>query len=119
LDLLALLLGCELLGAVPALIEPPLGLARQRGWPERVRRMLERSGATLLVVDEVLRGAALDAVATGVSAVACSAGELEADLEAPPVELPRPEELAFLQFTSGTTSEPKGVRISHSALVAN
>src|SRR5439155_10616297 len=61
----------------------------------------------------------LDAVATGVSAVACSAGELEADLEAPPVELPRPEELAFLQFTSGTTSEPKGVRISHSALVAN
>src|SRR5262245_29025882 len=44
-DLLALLYGCGLLGAIPALIEPPLGLARQSEWPERVGRMMEKSGA--------------------------------------------------------------------------
>jgi acyl-CoA synthetase (AMP-forming)/AMP-acid ligase II len=33
--------------------------------------------------------------------------------------LPDPGEIAFLQYTSGTTSRPRGVMISHTALVAN
>ncbi|HEY8206982.1 MAG TPA: AMP-binding protein [Myxococcaceae bacterium] len=119
LDLVALILGCQLLGAVPALIEPPPWTARPGEWPERARWTVERSGASLLVVDRPLREAALHAVARIRSADACSAGELDVDAEAPGGELPRPAELAFLQFTPGTSSEPKGVRISNAALVAN
>ena len=50
---------------------------------------------------------------------------VSADETAPLAEPPRsadevdPSELALLQYTSGSTSEPKGVALTHSAVIAN
>src|SRR5882757_6153084 len=51
---------------------------------------------------------------------------LAVDIDPAPVgpggtDLPRPEpqDIAFLQYTSGSTSEPKGVAVSHANLLAN
>ena len=35
------------------------------------------------------------------------------------LNLPDPQDIAFLQYTSGTTSRPRGVLVTHSALLAN
>ena len=39
--------------------------------------------------------------------------------ESPPPPLPKPQDIAFLQYTSGSTSDPKGVAVSHANLIAN
>ena len=51
---------------------------------------------------------------------------LSVDLAEPAADLPRsdlpspdPHDIAFLQYTSGSTSEPKGVAVSHANLLAN
>ena len=42
---------------------------------------------------------------------------LDSGSPAPPAHVPRPDETAFLQYTSGSTSSPKGVMISHANIL--
>src|SRR3984893_6657061 len=46
-------------------------------------------------------------------------GSGAADLPGSDLQSPAPQDLAFLQYTSGSTSEPKGVAVSHANLLAN
>ncbi|MFM9435326.1 acyl-CoA synthetase (AMP-forming)/AMP-acid ligase II [Janthinobacterium sp. CG_23.3] len=57
--------------------------------------------------------AALRGIATDTDTAACAA------LAQPAQTLPHPSHTAFLQYTSGSTSSPKGVMVSHRNLMAN
>jgi fatty-acyl-CoA synthase len=115
-ELLAALYGVALVGAVPMLAEPPLTAGRRRLWLERVRHMVEVAGPTVLVCDEGLREAAEEELAPlGVTVLSPPFGD---GTLAKPVLEADPEEPAFIQFTSGTTSAAKGIVHSHRSLLA-
>jgi acyl-CoA synthetase (AMP-forming)/AMP-acid ligase II len=119
--LLATFYGCLLVGAVPALLEPPVGLARVAGWQERAAYALAATGSRLLVVDDHLHPAAIE-VASRAGGAAVRAGELTV-APAPPLGSPRStrggQDLAYLQLTSGTTAAPRAVMVTHACLLAN
>jgi acyl-CoA synthetase (AMP-forming)/AMP-acid ligase II/acyl carrier protein len=99
-------IGALFAGLIPAPIAPPSGRRRA----ERLTPMIEVASPKLIVCDQ-------SSAETG--AVACVT---PAELAATDGRLRRaasPEDIAYLQFTSGSTALPRAVAIRHGALAAN
>jgi fatty-acyl-CoA synthase len=112
-------LGALFAGVVPVPIYPQLTFKNIEGYHETVAHIVRASGAAMLLttastrqyVEPVLpRVDTLRAIAT--------VDELAGDAPAHGAR-PAPGDLAFLQFTSGSTSRPKGVMVTHANLAAN
>ena len=109
--------GAQLAGAVPVPLYPPLRLGRTGEYIQRTARMLARSGARLVLADSWVRRLLDEAVALAGPDLACWA---IADLPRGEAEPFRAEtaDLALIQFSSGTTVDPKPVALSHRAIAA-
>lgn len=111
------LFGAILAGAVPVPLYPPVRLGRMGEYLERTTRMLERSGARLVLADARVRRILGQAVAAAKPDLGClTVGDLpRSAIE--PVRV-APSDLALIQFSSGTTVDPKPVALSHRAVAA-
>ncbi|HEX6863871.1 MAG TPA: AMP-binding protein, partial [Thermoanaerobaculia bacterium] len=117
LELIEALFGVLLAGAVPVPLYPPVRLGRLDEYFRRTARMLEVSGARLVLADARVRRILGEAVAAARPPLGCrTVDEVRLkDGEAVRVD---PSDLGLVQFSSGTTVEPKPVALSHRALVA-
>ncbi|HEV7506310.1 MAG TPA: amino acid adenylation domain-containing protein [Thermoanaerobaculia bacterium] len=115
-DFIASFFGCLYAGAVAVPALPP----RPRGADPRLQAICRdaRPRVVLAAADKLT---ALETAAAGIPELAAAhrmapATERAADWRRPDVG---PESLAFLQYTSGSTSSPKGVMVSHGNLLHN
>lgn len=107
-------------GAVPVPIYPPARPAQLEEHLRRHGRILTNAGAWMLItVPEARRVAGLlRAEAPGLTAIITPA-ELAQGGDVQPFELPASSNLGLLQYTSGSTGDPKGVKLTHAQLLAN
>ncbi len=107
-------------GVIPVPIYPPLGLGQLQGYLDNTRHIVRKSGARVLVTDARIKRL-LGTVQAGApdleQVVAVEAiRESQEPLRAARII---PSDIAFLQFTSGSTSRPKGVTLTHENLLMN
>ncbi|MCU1273974.1 MAG: AMP-binding protein [Bryobacterales bacterium] len=112
-------LGVQLAGGIPAALYPPFRLGKLDEYFARLRRMLSKIGARFLITQTRIKRLLGPAV-VGVSSLqyVIDAGDLQSNGRWNPVTVD-PDQPAFLQFSSGTTVEPKAVVMSHSTLLYN
>ncbi len=111
-------LGASLRGAVPVPLYPPVRLGRLEEWTAATARMMEVAGASLVVSGGSSARLLGEAVARARPRLGWLAAErLTGGRPAPP-HSSHPEDLALVQFSSGSTVDPKPVALTHRALTA-
>mgnify|MGYP002632571138 CR=1 FL=1 len=108
--------GCLLAGAVPTPVYPPVRLGRMDEYVARTARMIELAGARLVLAPSRIRRVMGRVAERARPELGCRT--LEQLPSAPPDSRPvDPLDLALVQFSSGTTVDPKPVALTHHALM--
>ncbi len=108
-------LGAVAAGLVPVPLHPPLSLARLDAWMNATSAMLAKVRARTVITARPLDGlVASERPWTVVTVDALRHGPAPASC--PDV---RPDDALFLQFTSGSTGNPRAVVVTHQSVLAN
>ncbi|MFI6084348.1 fatty acyl-AMP ligase [Streptomyces sp. NPDC051217] len=124
LEFIRTLLGC-MYGRVAG---APLQVPRRREGLRRLRRIADDAGTSTVLTTAETRDEMLDRFGglpelAGLTLLATDAPEFtRAAVVRPPAPAdpdPDPQDIALLQYTSGSTGDPKGVLVSHANFLAN
>ncbi|MCB9649107.1 MAG: fatty acyl-AMP ligase [Deltaproteobacteria bacterium] len=112
-------------GIVPVPMYPPLALGKLDSYVDTATRILSTAGAKMLLTNKQVspilwsllsRVKGLEDIILTEKVANHDASKVKQDLSDVRIT---GEDTCFLQFTSGSTSDPKGVLVSHANLVAN
>jgi len=105
-------------GATPVPLPAPLRFASTDRYLVRVQGALEKSRVKTIVTSDAVRAALAHGAATdGLDIV--TVAELLAEGREPRWAAVQPADAALVQYTSGSTSTPRGVVLSHAQILAN
>ena len=113
-------LGCQLLGAVPVALYPPVRLGRLDEYFQQTATMIGSAQPVCIISDARVRRI----LGRLLPQVELPLGLLKAEnlsKETTPIDLgpPQGNDLAMVQFSSGTTVAPKPVALTHRQILAN
>ena len=116
-------LGAVWLGALPVAVAPPAGMGGGNAQTLKVARIAARLDARLVIATVGLRESLTRGEDPELAALAARTLDPEALRATAPAPVPEPtaspDDIAFLQLTSGSTGLPRAVAIRHRSLIHN
>jgi acyl-CoA synthetase (AMP-forming)/AMP-acid ligase II len=105
-------------GAIPVPLYPPLRLGKLDEFHRKTTAMLKAVNAVMVVTDERIRRFLGVAVANSAPALGCVTASSLSGSISDTVEVAT-DDIAVIQFSSGTTNDPKPVALTHANLLSN
>ena len=110
---------CQYAGVIPVPMPTPVAFGRRDAYVGQIRNQITSSGAVMVItplefmpfVEEATDG--LDLLLIG------TLDDLRAQPQADGLSAGGPDDLCYLQYSSGSTRFPKGVAVTHDNLMAN
>ena len=119
-DFVCFFLGAQYASVLPVPLPLPTSFGGREGYVQQLALQLKSCSASVVItpesmeelVNEAIQG--FDLMFAGTPAAFMSTAKVSGELR-----LPRPEDLAYLQYSSGSTRFPHGISVTHSSLMAN
>ncbi|MFN8370298.1 MAG: AMP-binding protein [Bacteriovoracaceae bacterium] len=108
--------GALLIGAIPAALYPPVSLGQFTEWKQRTQICLDSINTKIILTNNLMIGV-VNQLKTATGALT-----IEDSLKSDSIlstQMINEEDLAFIQFSSGSTGIPKPVALTHKAVVTN
>lgn len=119
-DFVLSFLGATLAGVIPVPMYPPVALGKVESYTKNAEHIVTSSGARALLTTKQVRTIVGSLREQGTVEKLLTLESLPIDAPTAGVEATvTPEDVCFLQYTSGSTSAPKGVIVTHGNLSAN
>ncbi len=118
-DFVRAFMGCLYARLIPCPMPLPSAFGARESYADHVRRIADVADIRAAVTPDLVRTQVVAALEGRGLAFLGTLVDLDNAPTPLPAGRPAPGDLAYLQFSSGTTSAPKGIAISHAALMAN
>ncbi len=120
-DFSRIFFGCQYAGIIPAPMPLPVAFAGKSSYIDTLRGMISNSSATAVVIPETIQSWTQEIIngfplLFGGSPAQLNEIPIQSNIELPTIQ---PDDLSYLQFSSGSTRFPIGVAVTQKSCLAN